>query len=69
MTSYYSLLEEIKEKNDSLRRLNKRLFEYGEKINQLIIEKEILEAKRKVHDDLGKLLLVTKKRIGEAKFR
>ncbi|HBX25366.1 MAG TPA: hypothetical protein DEF61_03780 [Firmicutes bacterium] len=69
VTSYYSLLEEIKEKNDSLRRLNKRLFEYGEKINQLIIEKEILEAKRKVHDDLGKLLLVTKKRIGEAKFR
>ncbi|MGN0795821.1 MAG: hypothetical protein ACI4MT_02560 [Christensenellales bacterium] len=63
VTREYQLSTEISTVNAELKKMNERLIEYGDNINRLTREKEILNAKINIHDEMGKLLLATKNRI------
>ena len=63
VTEKYRLTDELEEKQAELRQINKRLIVYGENVTELIREKELLAAKIRIHDDMGKLLLATKRRL------
>ena len=43
--------------------MNKRLRLYGEKIDEYTKEKELLSTKIHIHDDMGKLLLMTRRQL------
>ena len=57
ITDEYTLQEKLNEKNERLMQQKKRLLEMNERITDLTIEKEILQAKINIHDDLGKSLI------------
>ena len=61
VTESYKLSLELKEKQKELLDFNKRIREYSDNIEKYIIDKEILDAKIHIHDELGKLLLTTSK--------
>lgn len=74
VTRRYGLSVEFANKNKEREAFNRRLREYGENIEELIAEKETLDAKIRIHDELGKLLLMTRKSLcgemsGEEKRR
>lgn len=56
---------ELEDSNNKLSVINKRLNEYGQTADTVIREKEILNAKIRVHDRFGDLLLTTKRAIEE----
>ncbi len=66
ITENYHLKGTLEEKNKELTKMNQRLLEYGDKINETIHDEEVLEAKIKIHDQMGKLLLMTKRRISSS---
>lgn len=57
ITEIYRLTEEIEEKNHRLEAINKRLKEYNKRVDEYTRDKEILAAKIRVHDDIGRSLL------------
>lgn len=57
ITREYLLIKKIREKNEKVEQLNLRLKNYNAKVDDLIREKEILKAKRKIHDDIGQSLI------------
>lgn len=57
VTELYRLTEEAKASNEELRRSNQRLKRIGKEIVALRKEEENLLAKKRIHDDLGGLLL------------
>lgn len=57
ITQEWQLVKEIDEKNERLRELNQRLKEYNSKVETYTREKEILDAKIKIHDDRGRALI------------
>ncbi len=61
ITRRYRLSEDLACKNEELAAFNQRMREYGEKIQELTAERETLNAKIRIHDELGKLLLFTRK--------
>lgn len=61
VTQSYKLSLELKEKQKELLDFNKRIRDYSDNIEKYIIDKEILDAKIHIHDELGKLLLTTSK--------
>ena len=61
VTQSYRLSLELKEKQKELLDFNKRIREYSDNIEKFIIDKKILDAKIRIHDELGKLLLTTSK--------
>lgn len=61
VTQSYKLSLELKEKQKELLEFNKRIHEYSDNIEKFIVDKEILDAKIHIHDELGKLLLTTSK--------
>lgn len=63
ITSTYTLTKELEIKLDELEQVNKRLVSYGESISKLTREKEVLTAKIRIHDDMGKILLTTKHKL------
>ncbi len=63
ITDEYLLTEQLAKKLEELKNLNKRLMEYGESITELTQEKELLAAKVRIHDDMGKILLATKRKL------
>ena len=63
MSELYRLAKELENKSSELKNRNKRLLQYGENIKELTSEKEVLAAKIHIHDELGKLLLITKKKL------
>lgn len=65
ITEEYALSLDLQEKNAELSEFNRRMRLYGEKIDEYTAEKEALEAKIHIHDELGKLLLTTSKRLQE----
>jgi len=65
ITEEYALSLDLQEKNAELSEFNRRMRRYGEKIDEYTAEKEALEAKIHIHDELGKLLLTTSKRLRE----
>ena len=65
ITERYRLTKELEQKLEELKRINKRLVAYGESVTELTREKELLAAKIRIHDDMGKLLLATKRKLAE----
>lgn len=65
ITEKYNLTKELKQKLDRLKIINKRLIEYGDNVTELAHEKELLAAKIRIHDDIGKILLATKRKLTE----
>ena len=60
VTELYNLTAETKASNEELKRNNERLRKIGKEIASLKKEEENLLAKKKIHDDLGGLLLYAK---------
>ena len=60
VTALYRLTLETQKTNEELARSNKKLRELGEEIASLKKEEENLLAKKRIHDDLGGLLLYAK---------
>ncbi len=65
VTERYRLTKELEQKLEELKAVNKRLVAYGDNVVLLTKEKELLAAKIRIHDDMGKLLLATKRRLAE----
>lgn len=61
ITTKYNLSIDLQNKNKELEIFNKRMREHGENINKIIIAEEILNTKIHIHDELGKLLLFTRR--------
>ena len=57
VTAQYRLNRELKERNDRLAAVGERLRRFTGELDRLTREKEILSARIKVHDDVGRLLL------------
>lgn len=53
----YQLNQELQNRNAKLNDVNKRLMKFNEEVESVTRQKEMLEAKMKVHDDLGRVLL------------
>lgn len=63
ITELYKLTKELEVKSNELKDINKRLILYGENVKELIAQKEILATKIRIHDEIGKLLIITKKKL------
>lgn len=57
ITALYRLNRELKERNERLGAVRDRLRRFGNEVEHVTREKEILSARIKVHDDVGRLLL------------
>ena len=57
VTEQYELRRELEERNERLNSVNERLRIFSRNMSRLTAEKELLDAKIKVHDDLGRSLL------------
>lgn len=57
VTKQYGLRRELEERNEALSRVNERLRRYSREVEHITREKEILAAKMRVHDDVGRSLL------------
>ena len=63
ITEQFALNLELRKRNSEQHALNLRLQEYGENVWDITREREILAAKVKIHDMLGKAQLVTRRYI------
>ena len=61
ITSEYSTFEELLGKYESLEQQQERLKEYNKNVTQATIERELLNAKIHIHDELGEILLAAKR--------
>lgn len=61
----YRHTKELERKLVELRERSKRLVAYGEGVEALMKEKELLAAKIRIHDDMGKILLTTKRKLSQ----
>lgn len=57
VTSLHQLRQKLKDRNDKLLDVNKRLKRFAQDVEQVTREQELLDAKVKMHDNLGKMLL------------
>lgn len=57
VTEQYRMNEELKRRNKIVEEVNERLRKYSLNMDEIIREKEILDAKMKVHDDAGRATL------------
>lgn len=58
VTTQYHLQQELKRHNNKLLAVNQRLRRLEQDVEQVTREQELLDAKMKLHDNLGKMLLV-----------
>lgn len=63
ITEQYQNTQRLKEQQEIVVKLNKELSDYGKQIVSSITEKEVLNAKVKLHDELGANLLAIKRYI------
>lgn len=68
ITKELALKKEIERKNDNLHKMNERLREYGETVEEVTKERETLAARVKVHGNLGSLILRTKKALVQGEY-
>jgi len=61
ITSEYGTFEELLGKYESLEQQQERLKEYNKNVTQATIERELLNAKIHIHDELGEILLAAKR--------
>lgn len=55
------LAKQLEEENMRLREMSKRLRDYGETVREVTREKERLDAKARIHDELGHALIATRR--------
>lgn len=67
ITEEARLRQELEEDNLRLRAMNRRLRQYGQEVQELTREKEILRAKTRVHDEIGHVLLQTRQFLSGAR--
>ena len=60
ITESNKLTKQLEIENEQLYLMNSMLKEYSKQIDQIIKDEELLEAKIRIHDDLGRILLTTK---------
>jgi len=61
VTEAYAVSRRLMEENDRLSQQRDRLVELGQLVDNVTREREMLEAKVRIHDDLGSLLIATKR--------
>ena len=61
ITALYKASMQLREENSRLERMNDRMRNLNDTITRVTIEKEILNLKIKVHDNIGKILLAAKR--------
>ena len=61
VTEAYAVSRRLMEENDKLSQQRDRLVELGQLVDNVTREREMLEAKVRIHDDLGSLLIATKR--------
>lgn len=57
VTELYGKSLEIKKRNDNARQVNEQIREYSRKMDSMIRDRELLSAKIRIHDDMGRALL------------
>ncbi|MDD6816024.1 MAG: hypothetical protein PUE84_06230, partial [Firmicutes bacterium] len=57
VTEQHRLGEELQKRNETLRQVNLRLRQYSRDVERVIADRELLNAKVQVHDDVGRALL------------
>lgn len=57
---YYSLTKQLRSEINELQKINMHLKNYNEMVYDITKEKEILSAKEKIHDRMGRTLITTK---------
>lgn len=67
ITDQYRLTLELKQRNERLNRVNERLRLFSEQMVTFTAEKELLDAKIKVHDNIGRSLLSFRKYLMQSK--
>jgi len=65
VTEKYLLTKQAERKFEELKTINKRLISYSETVAEVTREKEILATKMRIHDDIGGLLLTTKRKLSK----
>lgn len=63
ITSVFEITTALRESNRRLTEMNKRLKQVSESITQMTIDKEVLDTKIAIHDNLGSMLLATKRHL------
>lgn len=67
ITEEARLQRELEKENLRLQSMNRRLRQYGQEVQELTREKEILRAKTRVHDEIGHVLLQTRQFLSGAR--
>lgn len=67
ITQIHNITQEVKSKKQALDEINKRLRKYGESIDELTRSAERMETKARIHRELGKALLVTRRYVLDPK--
>ena len=67
VTTPYRLSQELDQRNQSLRRVNKRLRRYSREVERITMENEILTAKIRIHNDVGRSLLMFRAYLAQPK--
>jgi len=65
ITEAYCLAERLRKENEALRRLGERMRSYRENMDELTRREEILSAKIRIHDSIGRTLLRTRYALSE----
>lgn len=60
ITEEYNLTKELKMRNEELRQQHNRLTSLNDSVTEMTIDREILDTRIRIHDDLGKVLAATK---------
>ena len=60
ITEEARLQHELEKDNLRLKAMNRRLRQYGQDVQEATREKEILRAKTRVHDEIGRVLMQTR---------
>lgn len=61
ITEQYALSRQLMASNKELEKMKKRLLRFSENVTDITREKEVLAAKIRIHDRLGKTLLISKR--------
>ena len=67
VTEQYSLRKELEKRNRSLVKINGRLRLFGQEVDQSVREQEILTAKIRLHDGVGRSLLAFRSYLAQPK--
>lgn len=67
VTEQYRLRKELEKRNQSLGEINERLRLFGREVDQSVREQEILTAKIRLHDDVGRSLLAFRSYLAQPK--